>query len=35
MLLTALNQGVLNTPTKRYIHKLADELERLNTRNTL
>jgi uncharacterized protein (DUF3084 family) len=25
----------LNTPTKRYIHKLADESERLNTRNIL
>ncbi|PQM43923.1 hypothetical protein VE01_10819 [Pseudogymnoascus verrucosus] len=35
VLSTALNQGVLNTPTKRYIHKLADETERLNTRNTL
>ena len=35
MLLTALNQGVLNTPTKQYIHKLADETERLNTRNIL
>jgi hypothetical protein len=31
MLSTALNQGVLNTPTKRYIHKLADETEWLNT----
>jgi len=27
--------GVLNTPTKRYIHKLVDETEKLNTRNTL
>jgi hypothetical protein len=35
MLSTALNKGVLNTPTKRYINKLADESERLNTRNTL
>jgi hypothetical protein len=35
VLSTALNQGVLNTPTKRYIHKLADETERLNTRNIL
>jgi hypothetical protein len=31
VLSTALNQGILNTPTKRYIHKLADETERLNT----
>jgi hypothetical protein len=31
----ALNQGVLNTPIKRYINKLADKTERLNTRNTL
>ncbi|KFZ15981.1 hypothetical protein V501_02472 [Pseudogymnoascus sp. VKM F-4519 (FW-2642)] len=35
VLLKTLNQGVLNTPTKRYIHKLADEAKRLNTRNTL
>jgi tRNA C32,U32 (ribose-2'-O)-methylase TrmJ len=35
VLSTALNQGVLNIPTKRYINKLADETERLNTRNTL
>jgi hypothetical protein len=35
MLSTALNQGVLNTPTKRYIYKLADEAERLNTRHIL
>ena len=35
MLSTALNEGILNTPTKRYIHKLADETERLNTRNIL
>ena len=35
MLLTALNKGVLNTPIKRYIHKLADETERLNTRHIL
>ena len=35
VLSTALNQGVLNTPTKRYIHKLADETERLNTRTIL
>ena len=35
VLSTALNQGVLNTPTKQYIHKLADETERLNTRNIL
>jgi hypothetical protein len=35
MLSTALNQGVLNTPIKRYINKLAAKLERLNTRNTL
>ncbi|KFY32645.1 hypothetical protein V493_00004, partial [Pseudogymnoascus sp. VKM F-4281 (FW-2241)] len=35
VLSTAINQGVLNTPTKRYIHKLADETERLNTRNIL
>ncbi|KFY32319.1 hypothetical protein V493_00309, partial [Pseudogymnoascus sp. VKM F-4281 (FW-2241)] len=27
--------GVLNTPTKQYINKLADETEKLNTRNTL
>jgi hypothetical protein len=27
--------GVLNTPTKRYIHKLADETEKLNTRHIL
>ena len=27
--------GVLNTPTKRYIYKLADETEKLNTRNIL
>ncbi|KFY28879.1 hypothetical protein V491_00252 [Pseudogymnoascus sp. VKM F-3775] len=31
VLSTALNQGVLNMPTKRYIHKLADETEKLNT----
>jgi hypothetical protein len=35
MLSIALNQGVLNTPIKRYINKLADESERLNTHNTL
>jgi hypothetical protein len=35
MLSTALNQGVLNTPIKRYIYKLVDKSERLNTRNTL
>jgi hypothetical protein len=27
----AINEGILNTPTKSYIHKLADETERLNT----
>ncbi|KFY28519.1 hypothetical protein V491_00424, partial [Pseudogymnoascus sp. VKM F-3775] len=31
----ALNQGVLNTPTKKHIHKLADEAEKLNTRHIL
>ena len=31
MLSKALNEGILNTPTKSYIHKLADETERLNT----
>ncbi|KFY20380.1 hypothetical protein V493_07691, partial [Pseudogymnoascus sp. VKM F-4281 (FW-2241)] len=35
VLSTALNHGVLNTPTKQYIHKLADETERLNTCNIL
>ena len=35
VLSTALNEGVLNTPTKRYIHKLADETEKLNTRHIL
>ena len=27
----AINEGILNTPTKSYIHKLADETEQLNT----
>jgi hypothetical protein len=35
VLSTTISQSVLNTPTKRYINKLADESERLNTRNTL
>ena len=35
VLSTTINRSVLNTPTKRYIHKLADETERLNTRHTL
>jgi len=35
VLSTTINRSVLNTPTKRYIHKLADETERLNTRNIL
>jgi len=35
VLSTTINRSVLNTPTKRYIHKLADETERLNTRNKL
>jgi hypothetical protein len=35
MLSTALNQGVLNMPIKRYIHKLVDETEKLNTRHIL
>ncbi|KFY46839.1 hypothetical protein V494_00295 [Pseudogymnoascus sp. VKM F-4513 (FW-928)] len=32
---TTISRGILDTPTKRYIHKLADETERLNTRNIL
>ncbi|KFY93533.1 hypothetical protein V498_04362, partial [Pseudogymnoascus sp. VKM F-4517 (FW-2822)] len=32
---TISRSSALNTPTKRYINKLADETERLNTRNTL
>ncbi|KFZ02262.1 hypothetical protein V500_00330 [Pseudogymnoascus sp. VKM F-4518 (FW-2643)] len=35
VLSTTINRSVLNTPTKRYIHKLADETERLNTRHVL
>ncbi|KFY80087.1 hypothetical protein V499_01015 [Pseudogymnoascus sp. VKM F-103] len=35
MLSSTISQSVLNTPTKRYINKLADESERLNTRNAL
>ena len=37
MLSTALKsvKGVLNTPTTRYIRKLVDETERLNTRHFL
>ncbi|KFY67670.1 hypothetical protein V496_01478 [Pseudogymnoascus sp. VKM F-4515 (FW-2607)] len=35
VLSSTISRGVLNTPTKRYINKLADETERLNTRNTL
>ena len=36
VLSTTISQSsALNTPTKRYINKLADETERLNTRNTL
>ncbi|KFZ19103.1 hypothetical protein V501_00818 [Pseudogymnoascus sp. VKM F-4519 (FW-2642)] len=32
---TISRSSALNTPIKRYINKLADETERLNTRNTL
>ncbi|KFY93398.1 hypothetical protein V498_04449, partial [Pseudogymnoascus sp. VKM F-4517 (FW-2822)] len=32
---STISHSVLDTPTKRYINKLADETERLNTRNTL
>ena len=35
VLSTTISRGILNTPTKRYIHKLADETERLNTRHIL
>jgi hypothetical protein len=35
VLSSTISRGVLNTPTKRYINKLADETERLNTRNKL
>ncbi|KFY18076.1 hypothetical protein V492_00173 [Pseudogymnoascus sp. VKM F-4246] len=32
---TTISHGILDTPTKRYIHKLVDETERLNTRHIL
>ncbi|KFY31619.1 hypothetical protein V493_00952, partial [Pseudogymnoascus sp. VKM F-4281 (FW-2241)] len=35
VLSATISRGVLNTPTKRYINKLADETERLNTHNIL
>ncbi len=35
VLSSTISRAVLTTPTKRYINKLADETERLNTRNTL
>ena len=35
VLSATISRGVLNTPTKRYIHKLADKTEKLNTRNIL
>ncbi|KFX98459.1 hypothetical protein V490_02294, partial [Pseudogymnoascus sp. VKM F-3557] len=35
VLSSTISRGILDTPTKRYIHKLADETERLNTRNIL
>ena len=35
VLSSTISRGILNTPTKRYIHKLADETERLNTRHIL
>jgi hypothetical protein len=35
VLSTTISRSVLNSPTKRYIYKLADETERLNTRNIL
>ncbi|KFY91589.1 hypothetical protein V500_04588, partial [Pseudogymnoascus sp. VKM F-4518 (FW-2643)] len=35
VLSTTINCSVLNTPTKRYIYKLADKTERLNTRHIL
>ncbi|KFY18196.1 hypothetical protein V492_00084 [Pseudogymnoascus sp. VKM F-4246] len=35
VLSSTISRGILDTPTKRYIHKLADETERLNTRHIL
>ena len=35
VLSATISRGVLNTPTKRYIYKLADETEKLNTRHIL
>jgi hypothetical protein len=35
VLSSTISRGILNTPTKRYIHKFADETEKLNTRNIL
>jgi len=35
LLSSTISRGILNTPTKRYIHKLADETEKLNTRSIL
>jgi hypothetical protein len=35
VLSATISRGILNTPTKRYIHKLVDETEKLNTRYIL
>ncbi|KFY67725.1 hypothetical protein V497_00248 [Pseudogymnoascus sp. VKM F-4516 (FW-969)] len=35
VLSSTISRGILTTPTKRYINKLADETERLNTRHIL
>jgi hypothetical protein len=35
VLSSIISRGILNTPIKRYIHKLADETEKLNTRHIL
>jgi hypothetical protein len=35
VLSSTISRGILNTPTKQCIHKLADETEKLNTRHIL